>query len=44
METSFIAGVFVGSIVGFLLATLCHIASEIRDDEEIEIKEKDNKE
>lgn len=38
METSFISGVFVGSIIGFLIATLCYIASEIRDDEEIEME------
>lgn len=35
----FIAGLFVGNLIGFLLATICHLASEIREDEE-----KDNKE
>lgn len=34
----FIAGIFVGGLIGFLLATLCHIASEIDD------KENNNKE
>lgn len=44
METSFIAGLLVGNCIGFIIACLCHIASEFRDDEEkVEIEE-DNKE
>lgn len=34
METSFIAGLLVGNCIGFIIACLCHIASEFRDDEE----------
>ena len=41
MGTSFIAGIFIGGLIGFLLATLCHIASEIDEKEDLE---KDNKE
>lgn len=45
METSFIAGLFVGNLIGFLIATLCHLASEIDDrEEEIEKEEEDKNE
>lgn len=30
----FITGLLVGNLVGFLIATLCHLASEIDDDDE----------
>lgn len=44
MGSFFIGGLIVGNLIGFLIATLCHLASEFRDDEEkVEIEE-DNKE
>lgn len=39
----FIAGLLVGNLIGFLIATVCHLASEI-DDREIETEiEKEGK-
>lgn len=35
----FITGLLVGNLVGFLIATVCHLASEVSDrEEEIEIE------
>lgn len=30
----FLAGFFVGNLIGFLIATVCHLASEVDDDGE----------
>jgi len=41
----FIAGLFVGNLIGFLIAVFCNIASDLRDYEDVDIEvEKDNKE
>ena len=33
MEHPFLAGIIVGNLTGFLIATLCHLASEVSDRE-----------
>lgn len=39
MEHPFLAGIIIGNLTGFLIATLCHLASEVSDrEEEIEIE------
>ena len=43
MAHPFLAGIIVGNLTGFLIATLCHLASEVSD-REIETKiEKEDK-
>lgn len=39
MAHPFLAGLIVGNLTGFIIATLCHLASEVSDrEEEIEIE------
>ncbi len=41
---AFIGGIFVGTIIGYAIASLCYISREFRDDDiEMDIEE-DNKE
>jgi hypothetical protein len=47
MTNQFLAGIIVGNLTGFLIATLCHLASEVSDREietEIEKEEEDKNE
>ena len=39
----FITGLLVGNLVGFLIATVCHLASEVSDREEEIETEKEGK-
>ena len=34
MAHPFLAGIIVGNLTGFIIAALCHLASEIDDDDE----------
>ena len=45
MTDQFLAGIIVGNLTGFLIATLCHLASEVSDREiEMEIEKEDKNE